>query len=81
MPGDDLCEHVSQIGVRIDAIHFAGFDERRDNGPMITAAIRSGEEKIFAAESNLAVILPISGTMSSSTIVGTRFTDGARGAS
>jgi hypothetical protein len=48
MPGDDLCEHVPQIGIWIDAIHFAGFDERRDNGPMLTAAIRSGEEKIFA---------------------------------
>src|SRR5215510_2280543 len=63
MAGDDLGEDVAQVGLRISAVHLAGFDERGDDRPMLAAAIGAGEEMIFSPERNLAVILPISGRM------------------
>jgi hypothetical protein len=77
MSGDDLREHVAQIELRIDVIHLAGFDERGNDRPVLAAAVGAGEEMVFAPERNLAVILPISGRMSSSIIAGILCTVGA----
>ena len=78
MSGDDLGQHIAQISLGIDAVHLASFDERGDDRPMLAAAVGTGEEMVFAPERNLAVILPISGRMSSSTIVGIRCAGKAR---
>src|SRR6476620_159734 len=61
MTCDDLCEHVAQIGLRIDAVHFASFDERGNDRPMLAATVGASEEMVLAAERNRGVILPISG--------------------
>jgi hypothetical protein len=37
---DDPCECVGEIGVRVDAVQLAGFDQRGDDGPTFRAAIR-----------------------------------------
>src|ERR1700740_656803 len=75
MSGDDLREHIAQIGLRIDGVHFAGFDERGNDRPVLPAAVGAGEEMVFAPERNLAVILPISGRTLWSNIAGIRCTD------
>ena len=49
---DELGEHVGEVGLRIDAVEFAGFDERGDAGPVLGALIVTGEERIFAIEDN-----------------------------
>jgi hypothetical protein len=64
--------------LRIDGVHFASFDERGNDCPLLAATVGAGEEMIFAPERNLADILPISGRMSSSTIAGIRFMGKAR---
>jgi transposase-like protein len=69
---DELGQHVGEISLRIDAAEFAALDERGDAGPILGAMIMAGEECILAIENNLAVILPMSGRMSWSIIVGTR---------
>ena len=70
----DACDHVSEPRLRLDAIHAGGADECVERGGSFTSGIRSKEEPVFPAQSNLAFILPISGKLSSSNIVGTRFT-------
>src|SRR6185436_17983229 len=50
MTCDDLCEHVAQIGLRIDAVHFASFDERGNDRPMLAATVGASEEMVLAAE-------------------------------
>src|SRR4051794_4956554 len=35
---DELGEHVSQVGMRIDAMQFAGLDQRGEHGPVGTVA-------------------------------------------
>jgi len=32
---DELGEHVGEVSLRIDAIQFAGFDERSNAGPVL----------------------------------------------
>ena len=54
MAGNDLCEHVAQIGLRIEAVHLASFDERGNDRPMLAAAVGAGEEVVLAAERGLA---------------------------
>ena len=44
---DDLADHVSQISVRVDAVKFAGFDQRRQDRPMLSAAIRACDNAFF----------------------------------
>jgi len=53
-----------EIGVRIDAREFAGFDQRCDDRSVLATAIGAGKERILSVRRNLAVILPISGRMS-----------------
>jgi hypothetical protein len=74
-------QHVRKPGLRIHIIQFARYDDAVHCSGALSAAIGACEQPRFSAQGNLAVILPISGRMSSSTIVGIRFTDGARGAS
>jgi hypothetical protein len=54
MAVDDLGEDVGEIGVRIDAAQLAGFDQRRDYGPVLAAAVGTGEEGVLAAEGDRA---------------------------
>src|SRR5882672_10889044 len=50
MACDDLGEYVAQIGLRIDAVHLAGFDERGNDRPVLATAVGAGEEVVLAAE-------------------------------
>jgi hypothetical protein len=54
---------TSAIGLGLDVVQFAGLYQRRDDGPIFSTIIVTGEESILARQSNLAVILPISGRM------------------
>ena len=47
---DDLGDHVGEIGVRVDAVEFAGLDQRCDDRPMLAAAIRPGEQRILSVQ-------------------------------
>jgi len=60
---DHALEHIAQVGVGFDVIHFGSFDQRAERRPARSAIIRSGEQMILSTEGNLAVILPISGRM------------------
>jgi hypothetical protein len=42
MSGDDLCEHVAKVGLRIEPVHLAGLDQRGGDGPMLAAAVGRG---------------------------------------
>ena len=39
-----------QIGVGLDVVELAGFDQRTQHGPSMAAAVAAGEEMILAAE-------------------------------
>jgi hypothetical protein len=39
MPGNDLGQHIAQIGFRIDLVDLAGFDKQGNNGPVFAATI------------------------------------------
>ena len=49
---DQFGEHVGEIGLRIDAVQFAGLDERRDASPVLRSLVMTCEECIFAIEHN-----------------------------
>src|SRR5438876_8432400 len=46
--------HVGEVGLRIDAVQFAGFDERSNAGPVLRALIVTGEECILAIKHHRA---------------------------
>jgi len=48
---DEPSEHIGEIRLRIDAIEFAGFDERSEDGSVLAAAIRTSEQRVLAIES------------------------------
>jgi hypothetical protein len=50
MAVDDLGDHVSEVGVRVDAVELAGFDQRSDDGPMFPATIGTGEQRILPVQ-------------------------------
>jgi hypothetical protein len=50
MAVDDFGENVSHVSLRIDAIEFAGLDERRDDRPVLAAAVRAGKESVLSVE-------------------------------
>jgi hypothetical protein len=60
---DEADENIGKIGLGLDVVQFAGLYQRRDDGPIFSTIIVTGEESILARQSNLAVILPISGRM------------------
>lgn len=64
--------------MRIYRVEFAGLDQGSDDRPVGATLVAAREERILAIESNLAVILPISGMRLSSMIPGIRCTAGAR---
>lgn len=45
-------ENVSEMSLWIDAAELGCLDERGDDGPVLTAAIGAGEERILAIESS-----------------------------
>ena len=47
---DELGEHVSEVGLRLDAMQFAGFDERSNAGPVLRTLIVACEERVFTIE-------------------------------
>jgi hypothetical protein len=49
-PGDD----VGKVGVRLYADEFAGLDQRGDDGPMLAATVRTGEQGVLAIERDRA---------------------------
>src|SRR3954467_3314033 len=51
---DKLGQHVSQVGMRIDAMQFAGLDQRGEHGPVFCPFVRTSEECVFSVESNWA---------------------------
>jgi hypothetical protein len=44
--GQDTC----QIAMRLNPVEFTGFDQGRDDGPVLCASIMSSEERVFAVE-------------------------------
>src|SRR4051794_2093164 len=75
MAVDDAADHVGQVGPGLDADQLAGLNQRRNHRPVLGSAVRAREECIFPGQSNLLVILPISGRKSWSIIAGIPFTD------
>ena len=49
---DELGEHVGEIGLRIDAVQFAGLDEGGDRCPVLRPLIVACEERVFSIEHN-----------------------------
>ena len=47
---DDPCDDVGQIGFRIDGVEFGGLDQGRQHGPVLSAAVRSGEQGVLAVQ-------------------------------
>jgi hypothetical protein len=48
MAVDDFADQISEIGVRIDAVEFAGLDQRSNDRPMFAAAVGAGEQRILS---------------------------------
>ena len=46
--------------MRIDAVHFAGLDERGDDGPVFGTGVVAGEEGVLAVQGQFPFILPMS---------------------
>ena len=43
---DELGEHVGEVGLRIDAVQFAGLDECGDGCPVLRPLIMAGEQRV-----------------------------------
>jgi hypothetical protein len=71
-------DDVGEIGVRIEPVHASRFNNRVNVCGAETAFVAAEKEKILPCDCNLALILPISGKMSSSIIAGIRCTGGGR---
>ena len=54
-------QHVLEVGVRVDGVELAAFDERSEYCPMMGAFVRAGEQAVLSVEGHRAVILPVSG--------------------
>lgn len=54
MAVDDPCKHVGHVAEGIDPVELAGFDEGGDDGPVLGAAVGSGEQGVLAVEGNCA---------------------------
>jgi hypothetical protein len=76
---DEPVEDVGDIGLRLDIVELASFNQRSDAGPVFCALVMTGEERVLAIENNRPFILPVSGLRSRSIIAGTRCTAGACG--
>ena len=47
---DDPGEDVGEVGNRVDVVQLAGFDQRRDSGPMLGATVGARKQCIFPVE-------------------------------
>ena len=54
MAVDDLADHIDQVGVRIDAVEFAGLDQRSNDRPVFAAAVGTGEERVLPVQCDWA---------------------------
>ena len=50
MSTDDGGERGRQPGLGINAVHFAGLDQRRDDGPVLGSGVVPGEEGILPVQ-------------------------------
>lgn len=50
--GEDTGDDVDEVGLRIEAVEFAGLYERGDHCPVLGAAIGSGKERFRAVQSD-----------------------------
>jgi hypothetical protein len=50
MPPLDARDGVGEVGLGVDAIQFAGLDQRGDGRPVFGAAVGAGEEGVLAGE-------------------------------
>ena len=46
-PGDDTFQHIRQPCPWLDVIQLGSLDQRRHDGPMPSAAVSVGEQRIF----------------------------------
>ena len=44
---DDFGDDVGEVGVRLDGVELAGFDQRRDDRPVLGPAVGSGEQSVL----------------------------------
>src|SRR4051794_18033176 len=44
---DETCQQVGKIGLRIDAIEFAGLDQRCQASPVLSTFVTAGEQTIL----------------------------------
>lgn len=47
---DDPGEDIGEIAERFDIVEFAGFDQRGDDCPVFSTAVRACEERVLAVE-------------------------------
>jgi hypothetical protein len=45
---DETGQHIGEVDLGIDLIQLAGFDKRRDPGPVCRTLIAAAEETIFS---------------------------------
>jgi hypothetical protein len=45
---NELGDDVGEVGVGVGADELAGLNQRRDDGPVVAAAVGAGEESIFS---------------------------------
>src|SRR5262252_5881490 len=76
---DELRQHVAQIGFRVDAVQFAGLDQRGEHRPVFCSLVAASEERILSVRSNHPFILPMSGRKLKFITDGTRFMGAASG--
>jgi hypothetical protein len=71
----DAGEHVGEPRPGIDIAELCRLDQREDHRGTLAAGVGAAEGPIPSADGNRASILPMSGRMSLSIIVGIRCTD------
>ena len=71
---DEPVENAGDVGLRLDVVEFARFDERGDAGPVFRSLVMAGEERVLTIEGDRPFILPMSGLRSRFIIAGTRCT-------
>ena len=75
MTVQDGLQGLGDVGGRIDVVQLVGCDDGGQEGPVLGADFMTGEQCVLSGEGNLPVILPMSGNMSSFTILGIRCVD------
>ena len=52
MPAHDGCERVCQIGMRIDSVELAGFDQGGDDAPVCGSCVVTSKECVLTVQSD-----------------------------